>query len=156
MKMDSWATHLPLLVRCVAETSGAVLELGCGLYSTPVLHALCHNRDLYSVESNTEWVKQFQRYGTGRHRIIHGVAGDLLARPWSVVLVDHAPASARAEAIQKLTSADLIVCHDSEHRLYDYERVLAMFRYRVECRRGAPWTTVVSNTTDLGFLDDLV
>lgn len=160
LKLEPYATHLPLLVACVAHTHGPVLELGCGLYSTPVLHALCLDRPLVSLESDEKWLDQFQGYATRTHRL--GLFSDDLplsfaGQRWSVVFVDQAPAPARAESIRRLKGhADLIVCHDSEHRLYDYESVLGDFNQRVEWQRYAPWTTVVSNTLDLGFLKTLL
>ncbi len=155
-KIDPWGTHLPLLVRCVAKTKGAVLELGCGLYSTPVLHALCHDRDLTSVETNQEWARRFFHYRSKNHKIIIDDSVDL-TRKYSVALVDQSPAHERAKAVEALKdNTDLIVCHDSEHRLYNLEPALADFKYRVEWKRYAPWTTVVSNTIDLSFLEDLL
>lgn len=154
-KIDPWGTHLPLLARCVSVTKGAVLELGCGLYSTPVLHALCHGRKLFSVESNQEWAKRFIHYRSDNHKVITDGNIDL-SEKYSVALVDHSPAHDRARAVEELVNTDLIICHDSEHRLYDYERVLKDFKYRVEWKRYAPWTTVVSNTMDLSFLEDLL
>ncbi len=157
MKIDAYGTHLPLLARCVAATDGAVLELGCGLYSTPILHALCFDRDLVSVESNKEWISRFKQYDCGTHSVILGKPADHLNRKWSVALVDHAPAADRAKCVRALANkADLIVCHDSEHRLYGYEPALKDFKYRVEWKRYAPWTTVVSNTMKLDFLKDLL
>lgn len=160
-KIDAYGTHLPLLVACVAATGGPVLELGCGLYSTPVLHALCStSRKLISAETDSAWAARFSQYQTGRHSIIvykDPLASIDLSDRWSVALVDQAPASSRAPAVDRLRGkADLIVCHDSEHRLYDYERVLVGFKHRIEWRRYAPWTTVVSDTMNLDFLKDLL
>ena len=38
--MFGYATRQPLLALAVAQTDGPILELGCGHYSTPLLHAL--------------------------------------------------------------------------------------------------------------------
>lgn len=164
-KIDSWATHLPMLVRCVAYHRGPILEMGCGLYSTPVLHAMSHGLQvpLTSIERNPEWGKPFTKYVSPLHDVIidntpNKHLQSLLdhGEYFHVALVDHSPAVLRAQAVKMLANkCDLIVCHDSEHRLYDYEDVLSEFEHRVEWREYAPWTTVVSNTMDLSFLKDL-
>jgi len=157
-KLDPYATHLPLLAACVARTDGPVLELGCGLYSTLVLHALCLNRPLLSLESDPEWHSRFSYLDAGTHRVmLAGDLGELPDYPWSVVLIDQQPAAARAPAISRLRQhAELIVVHDTEHRLYAYEPVLSTFKHRVEWRRYAPWTSVVSDTVDLEWLRSLL
>ena len=156
--IDPYATHLPLLVACVAHTKGPVLELGCGLYSTPLLHALCLDRQLTSLESNVKWYERFVRFKTANHRIEVGLdLGSLPNQQWSVVLVDQQPPNARVLSIIKLRSrVELFVVHDSEHRRYDYEKVLKEFTYRVESRCGSPWTTVVSDKTKLDWLESVV
>lgn len=54
----SWkhSTHLAVLMEAVRRTAGPVLELGVGLYSTPVLHWLCYptNRRLVSYDSDAQ------------------------------------------------------------------------------------------------------
>jgi len=154
LKIDPYATHLPLLVACVSNTEGPVLELGCGLYSTPVLHALCHKRPLVTVELDPVWFAEFKGFSSQNHHVI--LVEDLSEIPdyhWSVVLVDQQPAAARVPSIKRYREkAELIVAHDTEHRLYGYEEVLPTFNYRVEWKRYAPWTSVVSDTVKLDWL----
>lgn len=159
IKMDGYSTHLPLLVASVARTTGNVVEFGCGLYSTPVLHAACLERNLFSYETDSEWLRRFRHLQSDRHQLIHVEqwADASLPVQISVALVDCQPAAARAGLITRLKGrADLIVAHDSEHRLYGYEPVLADFKYRAEWRGYAPWTTVVSDTIPLDFLGGLI
>lgn len=174
-KIHLYATHQAMLARCVVETSGPVMELGTGLYSTPILHAICMGlgRDLVSIDDNAEWLKTSRRHArydrNPRHQWRHVTGGwqsmaiesprafGIDADRWSVVLVDQTPIPARALSVTRLRGcADLIVCHDSEHRIYGYEPVLAPFQFRAERQRGAPWTTVVSDTMDLAFLESLL
>ena len=59
-------SHLPVLIKLVHMTDGPIIELGCGMYSTPFLHWACrpHGRLLTTYENNPEWfrfVKQFER-----------------------------------------------------------------------------------------------
>jgi len=157
LSIDPYATHLPLLAACVANSGGPVLELGCGLYSTPVLHALCLGRRLVSVESNAEWYERFKHLNTDQHRVVLSKEVPELPSPWSVVLVDQHPVKTRAPSILRLREkTTLFVCHDTEHRLYEYEPVLSTFKYRVEWQRYAPWTSVVSDTIELDWLRSLL
>jgi len=52
--MARMATHLPLLLRMFEMSSGDVLEMGTGYFSTLVLRWYCEmfERELYSYESN--------------------------------------------------------------------------------------------------------
>lgn len=163
-QMHHYSTHLPLLAACVARTSGPVLELGCGLYSTAVLHALClPDRPLLSLDSDPEWLAKFTHYRRCASHTVRQINQwadaplDCDGKRWSVVLIDQKPAADRAPSLERYREhADLIVCHDSEHRLYDYERVASTFRYRIEWKRYAPWTTVLSDTIPLDGMRSLL
>ena len=39
-----WSSHLPVLIKLMAMTSGDVLEVGTGIYSTPFLHWACFSQ----------------------------------------------------------------------------------------------------------------
>lgn len=148
-KIDPWGTHLPLLVAAVVNNpTGRVIELGCGLYSTPVLRALCGDR-LTSVESDKAWAAKF-----GKGVVTDHWRGVVESGEFAVALVDHAPPAERAPAIAALRGrCRVIVCHDSEHRLYDMERELVHFKYRKEWKRYAPWTTAVSDVDPMNYMD---
>jgi len=155
-KLPGHATHLPLLAACVARTPGPVLELGMGAYSTPLLHAMCPDVRLLSLESDEAWFREFSYLLKGRHEglLIHDWArAPIDDDHWSVVLVDHQPAARRVVEIERLRGkADYLVVHDTEHRLYGYEPVLTTFKQRVECQRYAPWTSVVSDCCNVNWL----
>jgi len=157
LKINPYATHLPLLAACVASSGGPVLELGCGLYSTPVLHALCLGRTLLSVESDPEWYALFKHFESDNHHIILSKELPELPGPWSVVLIDQRPAKARAPSIIRLREkTELFVIHDTEDQLYEYEPVLSTFKHRIEWQRYTPWTSVVSDTIGLDWLRSLL
>ena len=61
----NYATHLPCLMKAVEKTTGDILELGVGLFSTPYLHyvAMLQNRKLVSYENVPEWAQYFIDYG---------------------------------------------------------------------------------------------
>src|ERR1019366_4837505 len=69
--MDPYATHLAPLVACIRHTQGAVIELGCGDYSTPILHHLCPGRLLVSADSNRAWLGRFADLACDMHILCH-------------------------------------------------------------------------------------
>lgn len=156
--MDPYATHLPLLAACVAHTSGPVLELGCGAYSTPLLHALCVGRPLVTLENDAAWHTRFFHLARGQHtmKLIGGPWEEVgLGGPYDVALIDHSPPVRRVEEIVRLRGqVRLFVVHDTEHRGYGYEPVLTSFPHRVEWQGYAPWTSVVSDLDDLSWLKE--
>lgn len=160
--MDPHGTHLPLLVAAVARTTGDVLELGCGNYSTLVLHELCKalNRRLWTYDSDPAWLDQFMHLASDGHQLFpvdkdHWDSA-AIHRPWGCAFVDHAgPDSGRGERriveIGRLAKwADAIVVHDTEEAGYGYEPTLARFTYRMDYKIVRPWTSVVSNRMDVG------
>lgn len=159
-RLGGFATHLPILAASVAHTTGAVLELGCGAYSTPILHALCSvsGRELVSLEGDPECYEILKRFNRGNHRVqfVPDWSKVEIARPWDVVLVDHAPGLDRIVKIQALKShARIIIAHDTEHRSYNYEPTFATFKYRIEWRPYSPWATAVSDVDAMEWLKDV-
>ena len=151
---DSKWTHLPLLTRYVAITQGPVLELGCGVFSTTVLHEMCvgTGRLLVSVEVSPSFYEMFEPLRCPLHEIVlikkdEWLEWDgLTSRHWSVVLVDQVPDTSRAPCIEKLKGhARYIVAHNSEQPYYRYEPVFRRFRYRRDYTFLRPCTTVVSD-----------
>jgi len=149
---DKWSTHQSLLIWAVANTTGPVLELGTGGYSTPILHLLCGNkRKLVSVDNNDEYLTNFGCFISENHDIIRVSDWpqlDLLHKKWDVVFVDHAPAEDREPVLQILSVNDMckyIVVHDTElGRYYGYDRVFPLFKYSVTCKWQPKWTTILS------------
>lgn len=60
--MDTYATHLPELVRVALTAREHILELGCGDYSTPVLANVAHHIgvDFTAMTSSREWGAKFE------------------------------------------------------------------------------------------------
>ena len=55
-------THIPVLCRCFNElkdSKGRILEVGLGMYSTPILHELARDRKLVSLENHLGWFHEF-------------------------------------------------------------------------------------------------
>ncbi len=53
--MNPFATHMPLLLACLRHTTGPVLELGSGWFSTPLLAAFATDRLVRTIETNPQW-----------------------------------------------------------------------------------------------------
>ena len=150
--MDPWGTHFPILAACVARTKGPVLELGCGWYSTFMLHLLCSpgKRRLVSLEARREWLEKFKDLRTDSHELHRVEDMDRFTLidevDWDVALVDHSPGTRRVREIERLKKrARHIVVHDTEDPSYGYEKILPRFKYRYDYKRLTPWTSVVSD-----------
>lgn len=145
-----WATHQELLVACVCGSMGPVLELGCGHYSTPLLHHLCVSagRHLVSCDTDTGWAKQFAYLCCPLHTFI-GLSGwdafDMWdSATWGTVLVDHSPGERRPADMERLRASIYLVAHDGEKKL-GIREIASTFKYRVEDRRHSCTTIAVSD-----------
>ena len=157
--LPDYGTHHPILAAAVLATEGPIIELGCGHYSTPLLHqmSLVSGRRLVSTETDAEWMSLFTDMASDLHTFQH-VDPDgwgrfpLEGRMWGVAFVDCAPGEYRKIAIERLKEqAQLIVVHDTEtdHGTgadYQLEPVFARFPHRSDYKRYRPYTTVVSAT----------
>jgi len=160
----NYGTHQAPLMTVIANTQGPVLELGCGDFSTPLLHALCapSKRFLMSAETNKSWMRFFVDLSREWHlfRWVEtpkdwDTVGDNIH--WSVVFVDHEPVLRRIEDIKRLRNkADIFVVHDLHlSGPYNYEPYLSTFTYRYDYNRYWVATAVVSDTVDVKkFFED--
>lgn len=154
-----WGTHLPVLIKVMQESAGPVLELGLGISSTPVLHAMCQdqNRYLISMDNDKQFIDLFKKYNAPLHSIVHVKDWDKVAFDdvYSVVLVDHKPEERRAIEASKLIESRFVILHDSEpenEHLYHYKDIYPLFKYRFDYNKANVYTTVLSNYHDLNFL----
>ena len=162
--MNPFATHMPLLLACLRRTSGPVLELGSGWFSTPLIAAFATDRLVRTIETNPEWYDRISRVCTyqpitrHRHQIVF--VPDYSDAPmddheWSVVLLDHEPPPRRGvDALRLKDRSQLIIGHDSEYPDYGYGPAFDQFKYRFTLSRVFPWTTVVSDTDPLDWIED--
>ena len=154
-------SHLPLLMKAVALTTGPILELGCGLYSTNPLHWACflQKRRLVTYENNPEYFEFLKAYENDFHKVhcIDRWADIDISEPWSVAFVDHAPGpeepyDSRWQEAIRLQHAEYVVMHDTERRNEKRHRMIAIakhFKYRFWWREAMPNTTVFSNVHDV-------
>ena len=152
--MNPFSTHLPILKRAIEITDGPVLEIGCGYGSTPILHEMCKNRMLYTLEINSEWVKKFMEFNSDTHKVLTGDTYDIFdelirGTAWDVVLVDHAPAERRNVEIEKLHHAKYVVVHDTEDPVYKYELTFPSYKFKYLYLKNNPRTTVLSDIQEL-------
>lgn len=152
------ATHVPVLVRAFDVSSGDILEVGTGYFSTTVLDWLCSitGRKLVSYETDPKWFERAKRLQSDYHDIIFVKDWDAIPldkKHWGLAFIDHAPHLRRAIEMERLKdNVDFIVAHDTEPRSekgYDYPRIYHLFKYRFDDKRVEPWTSVFSNTFNL-------
>jgi len=129
---DSYSTHQPVLYEALLRTSGPVIEFGCGLGSTPLLHTFCARqcRELVSLESDEEWLGRFAEYVAPWHMFVHVdnwdnvlMSDEIVTSHYSLALVDQSPWEARHTTILALRDVvKFIVLHDCdyfpEHRMF--------------------------------------
>lgn len=148
---------MPVVARFLEETEGPVLELGMGLYSTPLLDLLCHEekRELVSYDDDKEWYSQNKEWESDYHKVFlidNYDEADIENRHWSVVLVDHKPAIRRITEVKRLANkADYIIIHDTEpecDKFFKYSRIYPLFKYKFHYSKTRPHTTILSNFYD--------
>lgn len=154
-----FGSHIPVLLKCLSLTSGDVLELGTGIFSTPLLHWLCspNRRRLFSYENDAKYLDLYDlcSYEDEYHQIILVDDWDKidLAQPWDVAFIDHKPAERRRVDLLRLANyAKYIIVHDSgwrEEKHYHYKDIFPVFKYRYDYTAYRPNTTVLSNLVDL-------
>jgi hypothetical protein len=155
----NYGTHLPCLIKALEKTTGDVLELGMGVFSTPFLHYKCilSNRHLVSYENFDNWMQFFihYHYECPNHEIhfVKEYADAKIEKPWDVVLIDQTPDSSRTEEIRRLANyAKYIVIHDSNgnnDKNTQYSKIYGLFKYRTDWDKDKNHATVLSNFVDL-------
>ena len=146
------------------RTGGDVLELGPGVFSTPVLHWMCETkkRNLLTIESDKKWIRFVrQYYQTEYHKFLHvenwDQCKDAINKEWDVALVDHSPSGRRITEIRQLANlAKYIVAHDSEpwkDREYHYSTIYPLFKYRFNFDKVDHNTVLLSNFINLDTFD---
>lgn len=158
MTLDpGYGSHIPVLVKLASMTSGPVLEMGMGLFSTPLLHWLClpTKRKLVSYENSKEYIDSYSLFKSDFHSIIsvESWSDTNLSGYWDIALIDHAPAERRKEdALRLRSNCGYVVLHDSQReveRRYHYSTVYPFFKYRKEFGYAKPHVTVLSNFNDV-------
>lgn len=168
---SEYGSHFIPLTYAALNSSGPILEMGTGHYSTPLLHVICmtQNRQLLSVDTSKEWLKNFDNLKNSLHNFLYlpVYEDDWSVNPkpelwdsikdntkWGVVFIDHRPGERRKIDIQRFKdSAEFIVVHDTQQASYGYEEVLNSFKFRLDYKRFETWTTIVSDLKSLNLYD---
>jgi hypothetical protein len=170
--VNLYATHQRFLLRAALRTNGPILELGAGWYSTPLLHeiAVFQCRYLLTQDNDPTWFKSIASEFKGRY--YHDVECPVDRKSWNrvnrwgMVFVDHGPrpeeplndkgllnALDRAQAVLDLVDrADVFVLHDTQTKVrweYDWDKVLPLFKYRLDDTVHEAHTSIISNTIDV-------
>ncbi len=151
-----YSTFLPMLLEAMSRTSGDVLELGAGVFSTPVLHWMCEKqkRNLVTIENDPVWHRFTSKYFRTNHHTFYKVndwneAEPYIKREWDVVLVDHSPSERRISEITLLADlAKYLVVHDSDpwkDREYHFSKIYPLFKYKYNFDKADHQTAVLSN-----------
>lgn len=156
----NYTTHMTMLVKVLLASEGDVVECGGGVFSTPLLHWLCKymNRELTSYENHPDYYAFERMFQSRQHRIRFVDDWDKIDTKThrGVVFIDHHPPLRRMiETLRFKDSADFIIIHDTEResREYNLPEVFSKFKYRYDWKDCQPWTTVLSNSKDLSFLN---
>jgi hypothetical protein len=148
----AWGSHLPVLMAAVAASSGPVLEIGIGHFSTPALRALCIplHRKLVSVEDSSEWFNEFRNYERDLHRLINADYDNMLPilakEHWGAVFIDNSPGGERRrkDFISFIPCSDYVVVHDYHAENEDaIAPLIGKLEYRVY-RKYQPPTLIAS------------
>jgi hypothetical protein len=152
-------SHLPVLMKLVPMTTGPILELGSGLYSTVYLHWAClpSRRPLVTYETHPEWWKNFTKtFQEDFHTVsmVEDWSTVDLSRPWSIAFVDCD--GNRSDVVRRILHADYVVCHDTNNlgmRRWGMDPIKKWFTWRWDYNSpSGPRTSIFSNTHDLtGF-----
>jgi predicted O-methyltransferase YrrM len=152
----SRGNYLPVLMEIVNKTTGPILELGSGMYSTPYLHWACFpERTLITYEDNPDWIDYAKQFETDYHKVVFVEDWEKVEFPeCDVAFIDHEPRGRRrCEEIKKLTDAKYVVAHDAENssdHKYGYSTIHHLFKYRKKFSvAGSPFTAVFSNKVEL-------
>lgn len=147
-----WCSHLPILTKVMQVSKGPVLEMGIGIFSTPLLHMFCQDqkRKLFSYEDNQKWYAAHKEFITDWHKIelVTDWSKVKMKKHWGVVFIDHKGDRRAKDAIRAAKVADYVVLHDSNGRYepdYHYSKVYSHFKYRYIYDKIHPHTTVLSN-----------
>lgn len=162
----NYGTHMVPLINAVVNTKGDVFEMGCGDYSTPLLHYILTNqkRNLLSSDTDLKWLNLFKYLENDYHKFeyvkVYDDDWELNPKPsewdkvgnkkWSVVFIDHRPGDRRKIDIERFkNNAEIIVIHDTETLSYGYEPVISQFKYQYVYKVYKTYTTLVSNFIDV-------
>jgi hypothetical protein len=129
-----------------------VLEIGCGNFSTPCLHALCSalGHPLVTLEADDSWRSQFTGYEDAGHRILkqtNELVMEMSKQNWGVVLIDDQPDNRLGWLPLFFSAARFVLFHDANFPQYSVPTAEWLSanpcNHRFYTMVG-PWTLVIS------------
>jgi hypothetical protein len=141
--VDAFQTHQPLLFACAHRARGKVIELGCGLHSTPQLAAMC--KDFASYETDRKWASCLK--GLVKNLVYVESYDEVPGGAYDMVFIDSAPEERRKVDLERFCGARLVVVHDTDRQysgMYGLEEALSLYPYRFDYKWMSPNTSVVS------------
>jgi glycosyltransferase involved in cell wall biosynthesis len=159
----NYSSHMPVLFDLLHKTDGAVLEVGAGRYSTPLIHWACASkqRHVVTLESDPKFFEYAAQFADTWHKVVLVKDWDEYpleppnGKPWSLAFVDHLGPRRSAETKRLAPLAEIVVCHDTcgrDDRKYRYSEAWPLYKYRHQCQFVRPRTSVVSNTKDVRLM----
>jgi hypothetical protein len=150
MNYDIGSTHIPVLVSLGRTREiRSVLELGAGMYSTPLFlnrNVFPHLESLVSFEDNPEWVKKVLNVCVDERLILVSDFPNLEKR-YDLIFVDNSiHLHVRAATIRKVCDEvhdTLVVIHDAEDVNYIPE--IDRFQWHKTIKTYEKWTAVAVN-----------
>ena len=138
-RTDCYATHQPVLYEMAKNTTGPIIEFGCGFGSTDLLHEICkeEQRLLISIDDNLSWLTRFsekyqkdewhhfyyvpkkegQSPESAEHWIEFLDEFDLIEEEvFDLCFIDQSPWLARYETLKRLKGRSLyVIVHDCDY-----------------------------------------
>lgn len=130
---NPYFTHQPFLIEILKNTTGNILELGCGEGSTLVIREIIKNttRKLVSLESDFSWFRKYAHLADESHQLYHVNASNedtietgniwvdfiksMRLNDFEVVFIDSWPYASRKLCFDYfLNKVKIIVFHDFE------------------------------------------
>ena len=138
------SNSIPLAVATLL-TTGDILELGMGTFSTPLLHNIGAdlNRQVVSIDTDLNWLNKFIFYNNTSTHTIYNMAGNEmnqfgLDKNWGLVLVDHIDQNARSLNVLNFSKlSQIVVVHDTEkssESFYGYEKNKIRDAFKYACK----------------------
>lgn len=145
-----WASHLPALFSCLLATGGAVLEVGAGDWSTPLLRKFCEVGDRFfqSFEEDPAWADRTVSVYCPLPQMTETLR-NCASEHWSVVFLDHNGHVRAEHALLFVDSAEYIVIHDYPSPDIFDKLDLSRWKHHIIDKRARPWTLVLTQSDDL-------
>jgi len=157
------ASHLPVLSKILmAIRPRDIIEVGAGLYSTPMLRTYVNLRggEHFILETNPKYQSLVSRLCRCDIDLFDGTSLPPEALcPWGLAFIDHSPAYVRAPvavALQKW--ARIIVLHDSNlewdvsfkrGRGYEYSKIIPQWKHHRQFTELYPHTLVLTDSDEV-------